>query len=179
MLDVSGQAKKRPLIKHLINKKMAELIVIRAGQNSGKTTTTGLVYQELLKQAEKVHVFNNKTVSVDSLQFNDNGDTIDFTAILTIKNKKVGIVSAGDIASDTKKIITSLIEININIIICCARSVNRQGSTYRMLLDDFSQTNNIALEIFTEYSENKDLKSEVKNEVVDKIITKVLEIIDK
>ena len=110
---------------------MAELIVIRAGQNSGKTTTTGLVYQELLKQAEKVHVFNNEIVSVDSLQYNDNGDTIDFTAILTIKNKKVGIVSAGDIASDTKKIITSLIKININIIICCARSINRQGSTYR------------------------------------------------
>lgn len=158
---------------------MAELIVIRAGQNSGKTTTIGLVYQELLKQAEKVHVFNNETVTADSLLYNNNGDTIDFTAILTIKNKKVGIISAGDTASDTKRVIGGFIENDINIIICCARSVNRLGSTYRMLLDDFSQTNNIVLEIFTEYSENKDLKRVVKKEVVDKIIAKVLEIIDK
>lgn len=158
---------------------MAELIIIRAGQNSGKTTTTGLVYQELLKQAEKVHVFDNQTVMEDSLSYNQNGDTIDFTAILTIRNKKVGIVSAGDDAKSTKKMIEILIEINVNIIICCARSVNRQGSTYRMLLDDFSQTNNIALEIITMYCENKDLKNEVKKETVDKIIARVLEIIDK
>ena len=79
---------------------MAELIIIRAGQNSGKTTTIGLVYQELLKQADGEHTFNNEIVTKDSLMFNVNGETIDFTAILTIKNKKIGIVSAGDIANE-------------------------------------------------------------------------------
>ncbi|MES2132678.1 MAG: hypothetical protein V4506_10025 [Bacteroidota bacterium] len=158
---------------------MAELIIIRAGQNSGKTTTTGLVYQELLKHAEKEHVFNDVVVTRDSLEFNDIGDTIDFTAILTIKNKKIGFASAGDDAKATKKKITIFIEIKIDIIICCARSINREGSTYRMLMEDFSATNNIALEIFTEYDENKSLKNEIKKTVVDQISKKVLDIAGK
>jgi hypothetical protein len=158
---------------------MAELIIIRAGQNSGKTTTTGLVYQELLKHANKEHTFDSKTVTEDSLKFNEKGETIDFTAILIIGNKKVGIVSAGDVATDTKVNISIFIKVNIDIIICCARSVNRQGSTYRMLIDDFSNTNNIALEIFTNYSENISLKNEIKKSIVNQIVAKTLEIIDK
>lgn len=158
---------------------MAELIIIRAGQNSGKTTTSGLVYQELLLHADKEHMFNKETVTKDSLKFNEIGETIDFTAVLTIRNKKVGIISTGDVAEDTKVEIQIQININIDVIICCARSVNRQGSTYRMILDDFSKTNSIALEIFTKYSENIDLKNDTKKAVVDEIVTKTLDIIDK
>jgi hypothetical protein len=158
---------------------MAELIIIRAEQNSGKTTTAGLVYQELLKLADKEHVFNNRNVNENSLKYNQNGSIIDFTAILTIRNKKIGIASAGDNASDTRKIINIFIEINVDVIICCARSINRNGSTYRMLIDDFSQTNNIALEIFTKYILDKDLKNEVKKQIVDKIVEKILKIIGK
>jgi hypothetical protein len=156
---------------------MAELIIIRAGQNSGKTTTTGLVYQELLKQATQEHIFNYQTVKKDSLKFNKDGETIDFSAILTINNRKIGIVSEGDIAKDTKVSITILIEMNVDVIICCARSVNRKGSTYRMLLEDFSKTNNIALEIYTVYCKDKSLKIEIKKTVVNTIVLKTMELL--
>ncbi len=156
---------------------MAQLIIIRGGQNGGKTTTIGLVYQELLKHSELEHIFNDNIVTQDSLRYNDNGETIDFTAILTINSKKIGLVSAGDVASHTKVRITIFIEMKIDIVICCARSVNRDGSTYRMILEDFSQTNNIALEIFTGYDENKLLKNEIKKTTVENIVKKALEII--
>jgi hypothetical protein len=158
---------------------MAEIIIIRAGQNRGKTTTTGLVYQELLKHAEEKHVFSDKIVIKESLALNNNGATIDFTAILTIKNKKIGIVSAGDFAKYTKRIITIFIDMNIDIIICCSRTVNKKGSTYRMIMNDFSQTNNVALQIFTKYDLNEQFKNEIKMPVVEEVVNKTLEIIDK
>ena len=167
------------ILNKLTEIKMAEIIIIRGQQNSGKTTTTGLVYKELLKHAVKEHIFNNKSVNEDSLSYNNLGATIDFTAILTIKSKSVGIVSYGDIAEETEKRLEYLISAKVNIIICTARSVNKQGSTYRKLVEHYSKTNNIAFELSTEYSENKDLKNEVKMKIVDKIINKTIELIDK
>lgn len=157
---------------------MAQFIIIRGGQNSGKTTTAGLVYKELLKHAEAEHIFNNITVFQGSLVFDLDGVTNDFSAIVTIKNKKVGIISAGDIKKDLKDEITVFININIDIIICCARSINRTGSSYRMILEDFSVTHKIAMEIFTEYSNDDKLKHSVKKNVVDCIVGKVLNIVE-
>lgn len=156
---------------------MAEFIIIRAGQNSGKTTTTGMVYQELLEHAEKEHIFNNKSVEKDSLRLSSKGEAWDFSAILTINGKKVGIVSAGDIAEDTKKAITILIDIKVEVIICCARSVNRKGSTYRMLLDEFSKKHRIALEVFTKNSPDKNLKYEIKKPIVEQVVKATLDCI--
>ena len=58
---------------------MTKLIIIRGQQNSGKTTTAGLVYSELLRISKKEHKFNGKDVEVNSLEFNkDTGTLLDF-----------------------------------------------------------------------------------------------------
>lgn len=158
---------------------MAKIIIIRGTQQSGKTTTTGLVYQELLKICAKEHKFNNIQVDKNSLIYSENGDTVDFTAILNSRNKTIGIVSAGDVANDLEIEINIFIKINIDIIICCARSKNIAGSSYRRILDKFSETNTVVLEIFTEHSENKEHKNEVKKKVVDKIVGKVKELLEE
>lgn len=160
---------------------MAELIIIRANPNHGKTTTCGLVYESLLKLAEEQHVFNDKIVHANCLEFNSKKETLDFNTILTVKNKKVGIISAGDIACDTQQTITIFIELNVDIIICCARKRNTKHSTYRMILNNFSDNNNnnIALEIFTNYSQDEDAKNEVKKGIVTQIIEKVINIVAK
>lgn len=158
---------------------MAEFIIIRGRQSSGKTTTAGLVYQELLNHCDKSHKFNDRTVNTDSLEYSDDGlqATIDFTAELVCKNKKIGIISAGDVARAVRITLNLFISTNIDIIICCARSVNKEGSTYRMLIDEFLINNSKALEISTEYSDNISNKYEIKSHVVETIINKVLELV--
>jgi len=158
---------------------MSEIIIIRGYQNSGKTTTAGLVYQELLTICDKIHKFNDKDVFMDSLLYNDKGETKDFTAILTFGKTTVGIKSDGDDAKNVKKGIEDFIELKIDIIICCARSRNVTGSVIRMIIDEFSDTNPIVLNKFTNYSINKDEKYKIKKETVGIIINKVKELSKK
>lgn len=147
-----------------------QIILIRGTMNSGKTTTSGLVYSELVKISEKEHTFNGKKVTENSLQFNKKNEVIDFTSILIIGKLKVGIISAGDIATDLKCNIEIMISLDIDILICCARSRNQKGSSYRMISDDFSKEHEIIGEFWTEFSKVCEQKDSVKQTTVKKII---------
>ena len=150
---------------------MSKIIIIRGERNSGKTTTTGLVYSELLKISEKEHKFNNKSVTENSLVFDKKtGDLFDFNAIVTVKGKTIGIVSAGDVAKDLKIQLTIFIEINIDIVICCARSRKVDGSSYKMILDDFSKENPILKEVWTKFSPKKEEKETIKKQTVEEVL---------
>lgn len=150
---------------------MAKFILIRGQQNSGKTTTIGLVYNELLKISEKVHTFKDKEVEVNSLEFDKvTGETLDFTAIVKIGNKNIGLKSAGDVPKDLEKEINIFIKKGIDIIICCSRSRNVKGSSYRMIIDKFSKENIIIKEVWVSYSPNVDDKLIVKAKSVREII---------
>lgn len=153
---------------------MAKIILIRGERNSGKTTTTGLVYSELLKISEIEHKFNNKDVNKNSLSYNNKtGDLIDFNSIIKIKGKFIGIVSAGDVAEDLKAQLNIFVKINIDIIICCARSRNVDGSSYKMIITDFAKQNPILKEIWTKFSSEKEKKEAIKKQPVAEIINLV------
>lgn len=137
---------------------------------SGKTTTSGLVYSELINSSETEHLFNGKTVSKNSLQYNSKGDVIDFTSVLNVGKIKVGIISPGDVANSLKININIMIELNIDILICCARSVNKKGSAYRMILDEFSVEHKIVREFWTNYSKDIEQKNNVKMKTISEII---------
>ncbi|MEY3498425.1 MAG: hypothetical protein RL308_94 [Bacteroidota bacterium] len=156
---------------------MADLIIIRGQQQSGKTTTTGMVYQALLRLSEPEHEFDNRLVSKDSLRFNSHGSTMDFTAILTVKNKRIGIVSEGDIADFVRPKLRTIINRNVDIIICCARTRDRSGSTYRMILDEFASEHRIVSEIFTEFSENREEQFTIKEPIVNEVVETVLSLL--
>jgi hypothetical protein len=158
---------------------MAKLIVILGTQNSGKTTTAGMVYQELVKYANGAHVFNKKEDTVkDNLDYYANGSTKDFTAIIPIKTKKVGMVSEGDAPDRTRPEIEYLIKENVDVIVCCSRSVYREGSVYQMYVEEFAN-HRLVREIRPKYSENEKEKYEVKKEAVYEIIVRaLLELID-
>lgn len=150
---------------------MANLIIIRGERNSGKTTTAGLAYIELLKLSEIKHLFDDKEVICNNLKYDDiSGDLKDFRAALTINNKKVGIISAGDFKDELKKWIDDFIAENFEIIICCSRSRNVKGSSYKMLIDEYSLTNKILKEIWISHSPNKDEKESIKMKSVLEII---------
>ena len=150
--------------------KRMKIILIRGTMNSGKTTTSGLVYSELVKISEKEHTFNGKIVTENSLQFNKKNEVIDFTSVLIIGKLKVGIISAGDIAADLKCNIEVMISLDVDILICCARSRNQEGSSYRIILDDFSEEHEILAEFWIEFSNDYEQKDSVKQTTVKKII---------
>lgn len=52
--------------------------------NFGKTTTSGLVYSELVKISEREHTFDGMKVTENSLQSNKKNEVIDFTSVLII-----------------------------------------------------------------------------------------------
>ena len=150
---------------------MAKFIIIRGKGNSGKTTTAGLVYSELLKISETKHRFNGKDVESNSLKYKkDSGDLFDFISILTINSKKIGILSAGDVSIELEKNINSFINIGIEIIICCSRSRKVKGSSYKMIIDKFSKNNKIIKEVWVSYSANKADKESIKMHSVLEII---------
>ena len=138
--------------------------------NSGKTTTSGLVYSELVKISEEEHTFNEEKATKNSVRFNKKNEVIDFTSILIIGKLKVGIVSAGDIAGDLKLKIEVMINLNVDILVCCARSRNQEGSSYRMISEYFSKEHEIIGEFWTEFSNDPEQKNSVKQTIVKKII---------
>ena len=152
-----------------------KIIIIRGTMDAGKTTTSGLVYSELVNIAKKEHTFNWKTVNVNSLKYDIDGSVIDFTSLLIVGKIKVGIISAGDVTKDLKHNIKIMISLNIDILICCARSINKEGSAYRMIIDDYSKEHKIIKEIWTEYIEKSVQKNEIKEKTVNEIISLIKE----
>ncbi len=152
-----------------------KIIIIRGTMNSGKTRTSGLLYSELVKIAEREHTFNGKAVIENSLKYNKKNDVLDFTSVLLIGKLKVGIISAGDIAKDLKDNIKIMISLNIDILVCCARSKNQKGSAYKMILDDFSKEYKIIKELWTEYSNDPEQKNNIKKKTVQEIMNLIKE----
>ena len=61
-----------------------------------------------------------------------------------------------------------------DVIICCTRSINRDGSTFRMIQDEFQPTHPIVLEQWGPWTQNGNLrtiKAPVVNAVVNYIST--------
>lgn len=148
---------------------MADLIVLRGTIDAGKTTTCGFIYQDLLPICNQEHIFNGRTVQTDSLRFTKNNTVIDFEAILTLPNGKVvSIISAGDDLQLRGKLHAHIAR-GSNVIICCTRSINRDGSTFRMIQDEFQPIHPIVLEQWVPWSENGNLRT-IKAPVVNAVV---------
>ncbi len=154
-----------------------KIIIIRGTVNSGKTTTSGLLYSELVKISETKHTFNGKEVTENCLKFNHRNEVIDFTSVLIIGKLKVGIVSAGDVAKDLRNNIKIMISLDVDILVCCARSKNQKGSAYKMILDDFSKEHKIVKEFWTKYSNDFKQKNDIKKKTIKEIINLIKELV--
>lgn len=149
---------------------MAELIIIKGKQNSGKSTAIGELYKKLLEFADKKHTFDFKEVISESLRYNSKKKILDFTAILTFGNLRVGIISEGDFAKYTKLILEVMIYLKLDVIICASRSINRKGSVYKMIKDYISLENKIILEFEIDYLKGNNKTEEIINQITRNII---------
>ena len=154
------------------------LLILRGQENTGKTRLCAEIYRQLLHYADKKHYFGNawevmKEVIHDSIEPNGKTKIVDFKALLSIKNKKVGIFSMGDyIRNDYTQGLQELIDNKVDILVCCTRSINRTNSTFRYLEEKYSEYRK---EIFwTDYAEKiQDLQS-VKQKQAKKITQFIL-----
>lgn len=152
-------------------------LIIRGTRDSGKTTLCAEIYSELLKHVNQEHIFGEpckemEKVSQNAIVYGD-GNPLDFKTILTKGNKKIGIISRGDIVDDCFiKSLNKLLQQKVNILICCTRSLNRENSTFRYIEEhykDYSQK-----EFWVVYAEDKKERQIVKQKQAKEIIEYIL-----
>lgn len=164
---------------------MSEYIIIRAGVDGGKTTTSGLVFEALKKKADFFKLFDYNFKELDGLLYNSNGSTIDFIAIIIINGVVVIIISQGDVAENLEQLLNKLLAKDlikkltnglkdcIDIYICCARSQMRKNSTIEMLYKRIALPEN-RKEFWTKRSESFEDRNTIKNEIVKEITDYIL-----
>lgn len=162
---------------------MENNIIIRAGVNGGKTTTCGVLYEELKKIAEFSKLYDYNFNEIETLKYSKQGNIIDFIAILIVNGKVIIIISQGDIADWLKKLLDKLEDVmlikkltndlsdKIDFYILCARSQMRKNSTIEMLYNRIPENNR--KEFWTIKSENLREKKTVKMGIVTEIISHI------
>lgn len=117
-----------------------DIILLRGIGDAGKTTTATMTYFQLEKAADKKYLFDHFNNPIDEVKYDNNGQIIDFKAVLVIKGKVVVIITAGDEVLKLLFNITFIIDfvknhlkVNIDILLCCGRSSNRNGSAFERL----------------------------------------------
>lgn len=124
---------------------MKEFIIIAGTQNAGKTTSAWALYQRLFPYSK------NTTLFVNGQLTNSHGEVVyneppyetqltDFKAILHIYGYIVAIISGGDYDDLLEDEIESVIAENADFIVISLRSINRAGSSRRMLKEKYSQS---------------------------------------
>lgn len=164
---------------------MREYIIIRAGVNGGKTTTSGLVFEELKKSADFFKIFDYNFKELAGLRYNNNGSTRDFIAIIIINGIVIIIISQGDVAGDLKALLDKLLDKvlikkltdglkeQIDIYVCCARSQMRTNSTIVMLYNRILEPE-VRKEFWTKRSDSYQDRNDVKKEIVNEIVGNIL-----
>ena len=154
---------------------MTKFIIITGTQNSGKTTTAGMVYHCLRQHADdevKVSLTDadGKDLPIDH-PLMENGEPMDFIANMEVKGKKVVIVSLGDYPEYLKRQIEVYLD-KVVFFVCCLRTRDREGSTRRMLYTDYASYPKE--EFGAEYSEDEAQMFEVKAKVVERIKSAIM-----
>lgn len=97
--------------------------------------------------------------------------------ILFIGDKKVAIVSEGDIAENLRNKLQKKKAENPNIIIICLRSADRQNSSLRMMIEEESDLYKDRIEAWTSFSNIVDMREPLDNAVACVIVKKIVELL--
>lgn len=146
-----------------------ELIIIRGRQNDGKTTTATMLHNELVAHCSAVRLLktNGDYLSVGN-------DIRDFRSVIDIDKKRVAIISEGDVDDALKE---EMERINYvfrpDIMVVCARAYNREGSSYRMLEENYGEHFKDENVFWTEKAEDLADALNAKRSVVNKIVKQI------
>lgn len=149
-----------------------ELIIIRGTQDSGKTTTAALVHNRLVENGATAKLLQMKDNILDAGQY-----TRDFQSVLDVEKKRIVIISEGD-DDDTlyERMEWLNDEYRPDIMVVCARTYNRSGSSYRMLTEYYSDAMREENEFWVEYADDATKTIETKIPIVEQITNRIYEI---
>lgn len=149
------------------------LIVVRSDQNSGKTTTIGMVLEELLADGATLRCCNNYWYGGhDIIPAALSGAIVgtDFYAELDWNGKFIIMNSAGDIQTDVQKMLNHALPQNPDYLICASRSQNRKGSSWELFETIYTNILYRRVCFWSEYSAYPKNKHIVKEPTVEAII---------
>lgn len=147
-----------------------ELIIIRGRQNDGKTTTATMLHNDIVNRGARVRLLrtNGNYLSVENWM-------VDFQSVLDLMKKRIVIISEGDDDDRLAELMEELTDdYRPDIVVVCARSYNREGSSYRMLTERYADIMVSENEFWTEFSEDPTQMYNIKKAVINKIINRIL-----
>ena len=148
-----------------------KIVVIKSTENSGKTTTIWLTFLELIRMGATVLSFSNT--------YNGPNRTIpsaipatpyDFVAEVLFNNKRIVIISHGDVPKDVNRELQNVLPTNPDFIICTSRSQSRTGSTWDLFKTVYTNTMYERVCFWSEFTTNPMFKLSVKQSTVEAII---------
>lgn len=148
-----------------------KIVVIKSTENSGKTTTIWLTFLELIGMGATVISFSNT--------YNGPNRTIpsaipatpyDFVAEVLFNNKRIVIISHGDVPKDVNSELQNVLPTNPDFIICASRSQSRTGSTWDLFKTVYTNTMYERVCFWSEFTTNPMFKLSVKQPTVEAII---------
>ena len=160
-----------------------QLYVIKGKENSGKTTTCWKILNLFRTQSLIDSFCYWKTSNSSELHYEESDRTYrigsahaDFTTIFTgkvnDKRKNVAIISAGDDANLLKRRIFDMLGEGVEYIVCCERSVERNGSTMEMLHSEFYE--NIKYENTLTESRDSSCEEIIAKEILSTLLENII-----
>ena len=150
-----------------------KFIVIKSTGNSGKTTTVWLTLLELLKQGATVvsfsNTYNGNPFPVPTVLPAPNS-RYDFVAEVLFNNKRVVLMSMGDVAAVIDAELQKILPTNPDFIICAARSQSRTGSTWGLFEIKYTNLLYDRICLWSEYAAHPLDEVRVKEPTVEAII---------
>jgi thymidylate kinase len=154
------------------------LYVIQGMENAGKTSTCWQILNRFKEQIEYVEYWELKSLEAQfcenrQLYANKDNNACDFVIIFRKKvtHERIAIISAGDVDWQLKKDIFSMIYRDVTTIICCSRTVNRKGSSMRMINHYFKHHVTWSKELT--FSKDIILKQKYEEKIVDQICQQI------
>lgn len=149
-----------------------EHIIIRGRQNDGKTTTATMLHNELVARSNAVRL-----LKTDGDYLPVGNDVCDFCSVIDIEKKRVAIISEGDEADVLYKKMEELIYVyRPDVMAVCARAYNREGSSYRMLEENYGELIRNENMFWTEKTEDFADALNTKRNIVNEIVKRIMNI---
>lgn len=154
-----------------------KFIVVKSKGNSGKTTTVWLVYLELLKQGAIVlsfsNTYNGHPCAIPNTLPPAN-NRYDFVAELSLNNKRIVIISQGDVSAYVDNELQKVLPTSPDFVICASRSQYRTDSTWALFETKYTNLLYDRICFWSEYARYSLDEVQVKESTVEAIIKYIL-----
>lgn len=107
---------------------MKTIIALRGDQNTGKSTTIGMIYEELVDKGYNI---------IQGRRTYRNRPSHDFIAILKFNKIKIGITTYGDVPKVITAKIKVLVKAKCEVIVCACHKTERGYGGYNHSITQF------------------------------------------